>query len=202
MLHPSEAAERARVVAEALSWLGTPYHHRARLKGVGVDCAQLPIAVFADAGLIEAFDTGDYPADWHLHRDEERYAGFVLRYADGIAQDEAQPGDLVLFRYGRAFSHGAILTAPGQVVHAVRKDRSVVLGDLDRDVDLLERPRRYFSFWARSSSERQRAVAPCVDSPRSSSERQRAVAPCVDSPRSSSERERAVAPGKTLRSSS
>ena len=32
-------ALRERVVAEALSWLGTPYAHRQRLKGVGVDCA-------------------------------------------------------------------------------------------------------------------------------------------------------------------
>jgi NlpC/P60 family putative phage cell wall peptidase len=149
MPHPSVPSERARVVAEAFSWLGTPYHHRARVKGVGVDCAQLPIGVWTAVGLIEAFDTGEYPADWHLHRDEERYLCFVLRFADEIAAEEAQAGDLVLFKFGRAFSHGAILVASGQVVHAVRKDRSVVLGDLDRDVDLIDRPRRYFSFWRR-----------------------------------------------------
>lgn len=146
---PSEFSERARVVAEARAWLGTPYHHRACLKGVGVDCAQLPIGVWSAVGLIRKFDTGDYPADWHLHREEERYAGFVLRYADEIAPDDAQPGDLILFKFGRAFSHGAILVAPGVVIHAVRKDGCVTLGDLDRDVDLLDRPRRYFSFWRR-----------------------------------------------------
>jgi hypothetical protein len=44
----------------------------------------------------------------------------------------------------------------------VRKEGRVTLGDLERDVDLIDRPRRYFSFWAhraRSSSERERAVA-------------------------------------------
>ena len=163
---PSELSERARVVAEARAWLGTPYHHRARLKGVGVDCAQLPIGVWSAVGLIEAFDTGDYPADWHLHRDEERYIGFVRRYASEIAEASAQPGDLVLFKFGRAFSHGAILVAPGVVVHAVRKEGRVTLGDLGRDVDLIDRPRRYFSFWAkrRSSSERERALAPSKES--------------------------------------
>lgn len=156
---PSESSERARVVAEARAWLGTPYHHRACLKGVGVDCAQLPIGVWSAVGLIEAFDTGDYPADWHLHREEERYAGFVLRFADEIAAGEAQPGDLILFKFGRAFSHGAILVAPGVVVHAVRKDGCVTLGDLDRDADLIDRPRRYFSFWKKQAALKQRAPA-------------------------------------------
>jgi len=151
---PSELSERARVAAEACAWLGTPYHHRACLKGVGVDCAQLPIGVWSAVGLIQKFDTGDYPADWHLHREEERYASFVLRYADEIAAADGQAGDLILFKFGRAFSHGAILIAPGVVVHAVRKDGCVTLGDLDRDVDLLDRPRRYFSFWAHQERRR------------------------------------------------
>ena len=47
----TEQQERAAVVAEAKAWLGTPYHHRAKLKGVGVDCAQLPIAIYAAVGL-------------------------------------------------------------------------------------------------------------------------------------------------------
>lgn len=33
--------QRAAVAQEALAWLGTPYHHHARIKGVGVDCAQI-----------------------------------------------------------------------------------------------------------------------------------------------------------------
>ena len=36
--------ERAAVVAEAMTWIGTPWAHMAHLKGVGVDCANLPIA--------------------------------------------------------------------------------------------------------------------------------------------------------------
>jgi NlpC/P60 family putative phage cell wall peptidase len=148
MPHPSESSDRARVVAEARAWLGTPYHHRARVKGVGVDCAQLPIGVWAAVGLIEPFDTGEYPADWHLHREKERYLAAVLGFAAEIPAETAQPGDLILFKFGRAFSHGAILVAPGVVIHAVRKDGCVTLGDLGRDVDLLDRPRRFFSFWA------------------------------------------------------
>jgi NlpC/P60 family putative phage cell wall peptidase len=142
-----EASERARVVAEARSWLGTPYHHRAKLKGVGVDCAQFVLAVYANAGLIADFDTGEYPRDWHIHRSVERYMLQVLRFAVEIPIEAVQPADVVLFRFGRAFSHGAIVTEHPQVVHSVFKDGAVVLGDLDRDVDLVGRPMKGFSFW-------------------------------------------------------
>ena len=59
----TETQQRTALVDAARSWLNTPYHHKARVKGAGVDCAQLLIGVYTDAGLIEAFDTGDYPPD-------------------------------------------------------------------------------------------------------------------------------------------
>ena len=137
---------RERVVAEALSWLGTPYAHRQRLKGVGVDCAQLPLAVYAAAGLIPAeADVGAYAAQWHLHRGEELY----LRHVEAlggreIAWENAQPGDFAIWRYGRTFSHGAVMIGPGaRIVHAVR-GRGVVLGDYKRDADLASRSVRTF----------------------------------------------------------
>ena len=144
----TEDEGRAAVVAEALSWTGTPYHHRAKLKGVGVDCAQFVLAVYAATGLIEDFDTGEYPHDWHLHRSVERYMTEVLRFARPVPVGEAKPGDVLLFKYGRAFSHGAIITAYPQVIHASLAAGSVTLGDADRDHDLIERPTACFSFWS------------------------------------------------------
>jgi NlpC/P60 family putative phage cell wall peptidase len=32
---------RNTIIAEARSWIGTPYHHQAALKGVGCDCLGL-----------------------------------------------------------------------------------------------------------------------------------------------------------------
>ena len=139
-------AIRARIVSEALSWLGTPYAHRQRVKGVGVDCAQLPLAVYSAAGLIGEADVGAYASQWHLHRGEELYAAHVERLGGReIAAAEAQGGDLALWRYGRTFSHGAILVGPGaRVAHAVQ-GLGVVLGDLDADEDLRTRPMRLFT---------------------------------------------------------
>jgi NlpC/P60 family putative phage cell wall peptidase len=127
---------RAAVAAEALTWLGTAYHHHARLKGVGVDCAQLLCAVYAACGLVEPVDTGFYPVDWHLHRSEERFMGWLARYArrcptfpDG---ERLVPGDVYLFRYGRAFSHGSIAVNDAQVVHAYI-GRGVMLNRLNEE---------------------------------------------------------------------
>ena len=39
----TEAETRAAIVAEAMSWIGTPYHSHARIKGVGVDLSLIHI---------------------------------------------------------------------------------------------------------------------------------------------------------------
>ena len=57
-------------------------------------------------------------SDWHLHRGEERYLGFLLARAREVAAPLA--GDVILFKYGRCFSHGGIVTRvdPLTIVHA------------------------------------------------------------------------------------
>jgi len=138
--------QRAAVVAEAKSWLGTPWRHRGRLSGVGVDCAQFVLKVYANAGLIDDFDTGEYPRDWHIHRDEERFLTFVPRFAREIAENEADAGDLVIFRIGRVYSHAAIVVGWPVGIHAAVNEGAVVLCDLDRDVGLTSGPRKYFTY--------------------------------------------------------
>ena len=98
------------VVAEARSWIGTPYHNCADIKGVGVDCGMLLVRVFVDTGLCQPFDPRPYPIDWHLHRSEERYLGFIFDARREIA--EPQPGDVMVLRYGRCYSHGGMVTGP------------------------------------------------------------------------------------------
>jgi cell wall-associated NlpC family hydrolase len=111
------AAERARAIAVAETWLGTPWHHEARVKGHGVDCAQILIAVYAEAGLIPDFKTAPYPADWHLHRETPLFVQHVLEHAVEV-RGAPLPGDMVLFRFGRQFSHGSIVTGWPMVIHA------------------------------------------------------------------------------------
>jgi cell wall-associated NlpC family hydrolase len=140
----SEVEARGRVVAEALAWVGTPYHHRGTLKGIGVDCAQFPRLVYQACGLLPPFETGDYPPDWHLHRSEERYLARVAAFAREINGDPG-PGDFALFRVGRCYAHGAIVTGWPAIVHAVVD--LAVLPDTADSGRLCSRPRKFFTLW-------------------------------------------------------
>ena len=92
---PTADSQRLAVVAAARSWIATPYHHMADVKGVGVDCAMILVRVYVDLGLVEPFDPRPYTEDWFIHRDEERYMGFLLARARDVAGP--QPGDVMLF---------------------------------------------------------------------------------------------------------
>lgn len=149
-----EADLRAAVVAEALTWEGTRYWNLGDTKGAGVDCCMLLIRAWVDAGVVEPFDPRPYPPQWHLHRDEERYLNW-LRLA-AVEVDEPQVGDVVLWRFGRCFSHSAILVSPGVVIHALAEHGMVTrtsideafLAFADRTGKTL-RPRKFFDVFAR-----------------------------------------------------
>jgi cell wall-associated NlpC family hydrolase len=143
----TEAETRAAIVAEALSWERTPYMSHARLKGVGVDCAMLPAAVYEAVGIIPQLNP-TYTADWMMHRDEEQFLGFVLPHAHEIPECELQPGDLVIWKFGRTFSHSAIVIDYPTVLHAVIRGGAVIRADMTQDVDLIDRPRKCFSVFA------------------------------------------------------
>ena len=133
---------RAAVVKEAESWIGTPFHHAARIKGAGIDCLMLLAEVYERAGVIARIDPPFYVPDWHLHRDAERYLEGLTRYAREIAAPPL-PGDIALFRFGRTFSHGAIVTAWPRLIHAYWSI-GVVQGDATL-YPLAARPVKFFS---------------------------------------------------------
>lgn len=134
----SELAERRAVLAEARSWLRTPWHHEARAKGAGVDCAQFLIAVYAACGLVPEFRPEHYPSDWMLHRTEQKFLHYLLQHT--VKVEMGLPGDIAMFSFGRTDSHGAIVVAMPdelnalQIVHAYRPERGVVLSGVTGDL--------------------------------------------------------------------
>ena len=137
----TESELRAAVLAEARTWLKTKWHHAARIKGAGVDCANFLIAVYAAVGLVPEFALEHYNIDWMLHRDEPRFVQVLAQYARPI--EAGLPGDVAMFKFGRHEAHGAIVTAWPEVIHAYRKDGMVVLSDTSRG----EFPERFTGFW-------------------------------------------------------
>lgn len=143
---PRLPIERAReaVLAEAATWLKTPYHHQGNVKGAGVDCAWLLIEVYVASGLIDRFDPGDYPMDWMMHRDEERYLFWVEKLGRRVEQPE--PGDIAVWRFGRTFSHGAIVVEWPRIIHAYRRDGMVLYGDASKG-ELATRELKFYSLF-------------------------------------------------------
>lgn len=140
-MSPQERLQRELVITEARRWLNTPYQHRQHLIGVGVDCAWLLIEVFFAAGLMPLIDPGAYAQDWHLHRSEERYLGWLELFGREI--ESPQPGDVAVWQFGRTYSHGAIVVNEYQVIHAYR-DIGVELAD-KREEHLACRRVRYYT---------------------------------------------------------
>lgn len=139
----------------ALEWLRTPYVSGARVKGHGCDCLTLLAEVFAEAKIIEPVPIQRYPHDWHLHRSEELYLQGLLKYAHEV--EVPKPGDIVLWKFGRCFSHGALVVSWPTIVHAYI-GRSVTLESGEADwlhwvgENTKERgkrrERRFFSYWS------------------------------------------------------
>ena len=123
-----------------MGWLGTPYHHHARIKGIGVDCVQFLIAVFDECQIVSAVADG-YAQDWHLHRSEEKYLAGVQQYASQTTTSE--PGDIALFVFGRCVSHaGIFLKQPDKIIHAFAGQRVII-----SDIHGQELRGRYHSTW-------------------------------------------------------
>jgi hypothetical protein len=143
------AMMRFAVVEEARSWLGTPYHHAADVKGHGVDCAMLLVRVYCDLGLVERFDPRPYTRDWFLHRNEERYLGFLLERSREVRAPGL--GDIILFRMGRCFAHAGIISRvdPLSIIHAFAPTRCVVEDIIERSAELKAKMKtaKFASYW-------------------------------------------------------
>ena len=125
----SSHVPRAAVVAEARTWLGTRWQHQAALKGVACDCAGLVRGVAAELGLATV-----QPGPYDRRPDGVMLQALCDAHLARIAQADAQPGDVLLFRFADAPQHLAIVgDGPGYptMIHAHAPDRRVVEHRLD-----------------------------------------------------------------------
>jgi NlpC/P60 family putative phage cell wall peptidase len=121
---------RTAVVAEARTWIGTPYRHQASLKGVGCDCLGLVRGVWRAVIGPEPERAPPYAPDWAEASGTELLAQTAARHLVAISPSLPSPasgeglgwgpGDVLLFRWraSLAAKHAAIVTAPDVMVHA------------------------------------------------------------------------------------
>jgi NlpC/P60 family putative phage cell wall peptidase len=113
--------KRQDIVANARSWVGTPYHHQQSVRGVGADCLGLVRGVWRDLYGSDSETPPPYSRDWAEAEGQETLIEAASRHMIPVAVADARGGDLVVFRF-RARSpakHVGILCARERVVHAM-----------------------------------------------------------------------------------
>ena len=120
---PLSTAQREAIVAEAETWIGTPYIGWSCVKGVGVDCAQLLYGVFHACGHAPVLELPkDYPLMLGHHQASTQYIDVVMQFFREIPEAEAQAGDVVVWKLvgSLAFCHAAIIKHwPDYFIHAI-----------------------------------------------------------------------------------
>ncbi len=112
---------RPEIVRIARTWLGTPYHHQASLRGVGTDCIGLIRGIWRELYGCEAQALPAYTRDWAEATGEETLLAAARRHLAEIAPADAQPGCVLVFRHRGATvaKHAAILATPNTMIHAL-----------------------------------------------------------------------------------
>ncbi|WP_136442343.1 NlpC/P60 family protein [Pacificoceanicola onchidii] len=86
------------VVEAARAWIGTPYVHQASTKGAGCDCLGLLRGVWREVIGPEPEVVPAYTEDWSEPQGDERLWRAALAHLERKPLDQAEPGDVLLFR--------------------------------------------------------------------------------------------------------
>lgn len=127
------------IVIQARTWLGTPFHHQARLKGKGCDCLGLIVGVVDELGLkdthgqpLAAYDEVTYSRE----PDGAYLTQKLTALLEEVPFKKAQAGDLALFTVRDNPQHMALLTdyeGTLGMIHCYAQARRVVEHRLDDD---------------------------------------------------------------------
>ena len=112
---------RTHIVTLARTWLGTPYHHQASVKGAGTDCIGLVRGIWRELYGREPQALPAYTRDWAEAHARETLLEAARCHLVEVPPAEAQPGDILLFRWRRTApaKHCAILSTPTAMIHAL-----------------------------------------------------------------------------------
>lgn len=113
-------ARRAAIVAEALTWVGTPYRHQGSRKGVGCDCLGLVRGVWRVILGEEPEMPCAYARDWSESGPGDPLIAAARRHCRELPPAGMAPGDILVFRWKpqHAAKHAGILVAADRFVHA------------------------------------------------------------------------------------
>lgn len=110
----------AAVLAEAETWIGTPYRHQGATKGLGCDCLGLVRGIWKAVYGREPETPGPYAADWAEAGGKDQLLEAARRHCREKPLDAARPGDLIVFRWRpqHAAKHLGLLMPDERFLHA------------------------------------------------------------------------------------
>lgn len=107
----------ATLYAAARQWLGTPYHHQARTRGVGADC------IGFIAGLLQEVTCQAVPVPGTYGRYPDPAAALLAIARSGVARaiavEEAGPGDVLYIAMRTEPQHFLLLMPEGRAIHCI-----------------------------------------------------------------------------------
>ena len=116
---------REKIIAEARTWIDTPFHHQGRLKGVGADCVGIIIGTGINLGLTD-FNTVGY---------SRQPDGLAMRATLNeqmiqVTFDEVKYGDVLLFAFDQDPQHVGFFTDIG-LLHSYAQVKKCIEVSLD-----------------------------------------------------------------------
>ena len=97
---------RAAIVAEARSFIGTPFLHQGRMKGVGVDCIGLVIEVARKLGMVAP----DFDVNGYGREPDGTLLDQLAQHLSRTSEAEMKPGDVVVVRFAGDPQHVGIVS--------------------------------------------------------------------------------------------
>lgn len=126
---------RAEVVAEARAWLGTPWRHHGRQRGVACDCAGLVVETARALGLLGEATLAQIDAIAYGRHPDGTLMAHTRRFLAEIPRQAMRPADVAVLTFGAGPQHYALLAdyplGGLSVLHAMAPARRVAEHRLD-----------------------------------------------------------------------
>lgn len=129
---------KEQIVGKAREYVGTPFRHQGRIKGLGLDCVGLPLCVGEDLGLkdkdgkpflkTDNANYSDQPQDQFVHQE-------AVRRMIAIPSSELRDGDMVTLKVPSIPCHVAIISTVCGVrgmIHAYAPSKKCVEHVMDK----------------------------------------------------------------------
>ena len=118
--------DRRAVIAEARSWIGTPWVASGAAKGIGANCLGFLAGVAGNVGLNALADAFVPYGGFAVPPQPTALLRGLCRHLQRTSWRQARPADLLLFDLGDGLRHVAMLTTQESIIHAYQSKGGVV----------------------------------------------------------------------------